>query len=180
MEWFITFGNRVAGVVFAWLGPLCLLAGVIAIAAGALSLWQSANPRSPWHTRRWAPWLVIMFGAMLLGFSELMNLTGAALGTTGTFGAGSSVQAYQAIPTSQWATMTPSQALIAGLTAFRLFWAAMGATICYRGVLAALGVARGTRRHGWGVPVVLFISGSLVARLDQVAAGIVAVLPNSF
>lgn len=182
MDWFINFGNRVAGVILAWLGPFCLLGGGIAIFGGAIALWQSANPRSQWHTRRWAPWLLMMFGVLLLGFSELMNLTGAALGTSGTFGTGStsSIQAYQPVATSQWANMTPSEAFVAALAAFRLFWAAIGATFCYRGVLAAMGVARGTRRHGWGVPAVLFISGSLVARIDQVVAGLVAILPKSF
>lgn len=176
MQWFITFSNRVAGLVFAWLGPLCLIAGMAAIGGGAYALWQSANPRSSWYARKWAPAVIMMFGFMLVGFTNLLNLTGATLGTTGTYSVGMS--SYEQIEVGAWANMTPAQSFVAVLESFKLFWAAMGAAVCFRGVLAAIGVAKGTRRHGWGVPAVLFISGSLVARIDQVAASLVQLLPT--
>ncbi|SDB71510.1 hypothetical protein [Belnapia rosea] len=176
MQWFITFTNRVGGLVFAWLGPMCLIAGMAAIAGGAYALWQSANPRSPWFARKWAPACVMMFGFMLVGLTNLLNLTGATLGTTGSYGVGMS--SYEQVNIGAWANMTPAQAFVAVLGSFWLFWAATGAAICFRGVMAAIGVAKGTRRHGWGVPVVLFVSGSLVARIDQVAASLVNLLPT--
>lgn len=176
MTWFIQITNKVGALVFAWLGPMTFLAGLIAIFGGIYGLWQSANPRSAWFNRKWAPWCVMMFGFMLIGFVNLMNLTGTTLGTTGTFSSGMS--AYEQVDPTAWSGLTPAQAFVEALRAFRLFWAAMGASVCFRAILAAIGVAKGTRRHGWGVPAVLFISGSLVVRLDQVAEALVNLLPN--
>lgn len=176
MQWFITISNRVGGLIFAWLGPFCLIAGMAAIAGGAYALWQSSNPRSSWHARKWAPAIIMMCGFLLVGFTNLLNLTGATLGTTGSYGVGMS--SYEQIDIGAWANMTPVQSVVAILESFKLFWAAVGAAVCFRGVMAAIGVAKGTRRHGWGVPAVWFISGSLVARIDQVAASLIQLLPT--
>ncbi|MFC7695070.1 hypothetical protein ACFQY5_41390 [Paeniroseomonas aquatica] len=128
MQWFITLTNRTGSLIFAWLGPLCFLAGMAAIAGGAYALWQSANPRSSWYARKWAPACVMMFGFMLVGFTNLLNLTGVTLGTTGTYGVGMS--SYEQVDIGAWSNMTPAQAFVAVLESFKLFWAAIGAAVC--------------------------------------------------
>lgn len=173
MTWAFNVLNLVTRMISAWLGPILYASAIIVGAVGIYGLWKSADRRSPWHQRKWAAPVILLLAGALAGFHNLMNRIGVTLGDARRYTSGGTV-GYTPLDPGTLAGLTFDQAFLAVMGAFVPFFMMVGACVCYAGLMAWYGVARQQRRHGYGVPVVLLVSGSLIARLDLIAAGLLA------
>lgn len=171
MQWFLALVDRLAVALAAWLGPLVLASAICCFVGALWALMQVGNPRSMWFQRKWAPPVMLAIAFALFGFRNLFDLTGATLGLTGGGG-------YRSLDAATLGDMPIPQVLVAVLGAFWQFFLVVGACICWKSILTLYDAMKNTTRHGKKKALVLWIAGSLIARLDLVAAALVSLRPG--
>jgi hypothetical protein len=169
MQALLNIANAFAGIVLAWLGPCCYVAGASSVIGGAYLLYQSRLPGHPLRHRMWVPVAIMMIGFIFFGFPEFLNLGTATIGGSARASAGAALTSYTVPDGNSWLGLSPTDTLLAIIQSFILFFRAFGAMWVFQSLTGIKGVWQGTRRHGWFSSAVKGIGGFLVMNIDTVA-----------
>lgn len=169
MEALFNIANAVAGIILAWLGPCCYVAGFSSVAGGAYLLYQSRLPGHPLRHRAWVPVGIMMIGFIFFGFPDFLNLGTVTVGGSARASMGASMTSYTVPDGNSWLGLSPTDTLFAIIQSFILFFRAFGAMWVFQALTGLKGVWEGTRRHGWFPSAVKGISGILVMNIDAIA-----------